>query len=233
MGAALIGAIVYTIHRRRQEKARWLAQVADFVNRRSQQREALIAAIDRHRAALSRNLERAVKTNDYGAVVSDRTEQALDEFLGSVGADTNLMARDDMTALIRERLRELAAADLDAGFDPSSLPSGGHDFEHWVAEQLAAFGWKADVTRGSGDQGIDVLAERDGKRVGIQCKLYQGPVGNKAVQEAYAGRAYYALDIVAVLSNAPFTPSAIALGAATGVLLFSHHDIPNLFEQLA
>jgi restriction system protein len=99
-----------------------------------------------------------------------------------------------------------------------------------VADALKRYGWKA--TRGSGDQGLDVIAEKKGKRVGLQCKLYGGPVGNKAVQEAHAGKVYYGVDAVGVLTNASFTPSATALAAVTGVKLFSQHDIPNLFEKI-
>ncbi len=44
-----------------------------------------------------------------------------------------------------------------------------------------------EVTRGSGDYGVDVLAEKEGVTYAVQCKRYDGPVGVKAVQEAYAG----------------------------------------------
>lgn len=81
--------------------------------------------------------------------------------------------------------------DRQAGFDATTLPFDGHASEKWVAEALIGFGWSAKVTAGSGDQGIDVIAEMNGKKLGIQCKLYSSAIGNKAVQEAHAGRAYY------------------------------------------
>ena len=43
------------------------------------------------------------------------------------------------------------------------------------------------MTNATGDLGLDVIAEKQGLRYGIQCKYYSYPVGNIAVQVAYAG----------------------------------------------
>lgn len=85
----------------------------------------------------------------------------------------------------------------------------GWDFERYCAECLLKKGFtKADVTSGSGDHGVDIIAEQSGIRFGIQCKLYQGPVPNKAVQEAFTGASYYDCDIAVILSNSELTPQA-------------------------
>ena len=63
----------------------------------------------------------------------------------------------------------------------------GHDFEQFCAELLENKGFvDVEVTKGSGDYGIDILAEKEGVTYAIQCKRYQGPVGVEAVQQAYA-----------------------------------------------
>ncbi len=116
-------------------------------------------------------------------------------------------------------------------FDPEALPSDGLAFEAWVAESLRVFGWEAETTPSSGDQGLDVIARRNGRRLGVQCKLYSAPIGNRAVQEAHAGKAFHRVDAAVVLSNARFTPSAQALATATGVRLFGPGDIPQLYEK--
>ena len=68
----------------------------------------------------------------------------------------------------------------------------GHEFEYFCADLLEKRGFEeVEVTKGSGDYGVDILAEKDGVTYAIQCKRYDGPVGVKAVQEAYAGRDYY------------------------------------------
>ena len=87
----------------------------------------------------------------------------------------------------------------------------GHEFEYYCADLLMKRGFQeVEVTRGSGDYGIDILAERDGVTYAIQCKCYSVPVGVKAVQEAYAGRDYYDCMVGAVLTNLLFIFSSIS-----------------------
>lgn len=104
----------------------------------------------------------------------------------------------------------------------------GHAFEQWVADRLEAHGWRAHVTAGSGDQGIDIIAKRDGKKIGIQCKRYAGAVGNKAVQEAFSGRAFHRVDVAVVITTGHYTESARALSRRTGVHLLHVKDIPRI-----
>ena len=86
----------------------------------------------------------------------------------------------------------------------------GHEFEYYCADLLRKRGFKeVEVTKGSGDYGIDILAERDGVTYAIQCKCYGDSVGVKAVQEAYAGRDYYDCMVGAVLTNQYFTAPAV------------------------
>lgn len=218
----IIGMVLFARsnqHRARERKAK-------------QNRKRLIDSVDRHRAALSRNLKRAVKKNDYGAVIADNRHETLKEFFASIDLDAEILNFEEAARIVLEQLDLRAAEDRESGFDATSLPADGHAFEEWVAQALAGFGWKAGVTSGSGDQGIDVIAEKHGRRLGIQCKLSSSTIGNKAVQEAHAGRAFYEADAVAVLSNASYTSGAKDLASATGVELLSHHDIPDLYGKV-
>lgn len=204
----------------------------DFLRRRFLERQRLIDAVDRHRVALTRNLQRAVTKNDYGSIVSDFTHEALREFFASIALDEAAIGRTEASELVFEQLDFRRAQDREAGFDPANIPFDGHSFENWVAEALIAFGWQSEITAASGDQGIDVVASKNGKRLGLQCKLHSAAVGNKAIQEAHAGKVYYRLDAAAVVTNANFTASARDLATATGVWLLSHHDIPFLYEKV-
>ena len=78
----------------------------------------------------------------------------------------------------------------------------GHDFEYYCADLLKANGFtEAVVTKGSGDFGADILAEKDGITYAVQCKCYDKPIGVKAVQEVYAGRDYYGKMVGVVRTN--------------------------------
>lgn len=117
--------------------------------------------------------------------------------------------------------------------DLADYPMNGHEFEGWVAAKLVFYGWKAEVTRGSGDQGVDVIAVRFGKQVGIQCKRFTGSVGNGAVQEALSGKHFYRLNYAVVITTGNYTKSAKALALRSGVVLAGVKDIPTLHEILA
>ena len=107
----------------------------------------------------------------------------------------------------------------------------GHDFEHLCADALRANGYKqVQVTQASGDYGIDVLAQNNGVSYAIQCKRYNSPVGNHAVQEAYAGAAYYGSSVPVVLTNQDFTPAAREMAASLGVKLWGRSELDDLLS---
>ena len=105
----------------------------------------------------------------------------------------------------------------------------GEDFEYFCADILRGNGFKdVEVTKASGDHGIDVLAKKDGVKYAIQCKRYSKPVGNKAVQEAYSGKAIYNADVAVVMSNMDFTPQAIEDARKLKVELWDRNNIYSL-----
>ena len=105
----------------------------------------------------------------------------------------------------------------------------GAQFERFVAKLFTLMGYTAEVTKHSGDQGIDVIAQKSGTRTGIQAKRHAGKVGNSAVQEVVAGKAFYHLDKAIVITNSEFTQSAKDLAKATNVELWDR----DLLKQKA
>ena len=87
------------------------------------------------------------------------------------------------------------------------------------------------MTKGSGDYGIDILAEKDGVTYAIQCKRYTAPVGVKAVQEAYAGRDFYDRMVGAVLTNQYFTASAVEAAQKLKILLWDRGYLEEMLEE--
>lgn len=108
----------------------------------------------------------------------------------------------------------------------------GHQFEQFCAQLLVKNGFSnVDVTKGSGDQGIDIIAHKDGVKFGIQCKCYSNDIGNKAVQEAYAGKTYYNCHVGVVLTNRYFTRSAIDLSNSNGILLWDRGYLIDMMNK--
>ena len=108
----------------------------------------------------------------------------------------------------------------------------GWEFEEYVAELLARNGFiHVEVTRGSGDQGVDILAQRDGVSYAVQCKHYTSKIPNKAVQEAYAGAKFYGCEVPVVLTNNYYFPSALELGDEIGVELWDREELQRLVRR--
>lgn len=109
----------------------------------------------------------------------------------------------------------------------------GHDFEYYCAELLKKRGFQeVEVTRASGDYGIDILAEKEGVTYAIQCKCYAAPVGVKAIQEAYAGRDYYDRMVGVVLTNQYFTRPAVEAAKKLKILLWDRGYLESMLEEL-
>lgn len=108
----------------------------------------------------------------------------------------------------------------------------GTDFEHFCADLLRLNGFSdITVTPSSGDQGVDIVAKKEGVKYAIQCKHYSSPVGNAPVQEVAAGKAYYHCHVGVVLTNSVFTKGAEELAKATDVLLWDNYKLHELIKN--
>ncbi|MEW9305586.1 restriction endonuclease [Labrys neptuniae] len=189
--------------------------------------------IRRHDQALTKRYRQLVRVNAYGAEEFDKWHDELVRFRDStkLSLDEKDIARFD--ALATRMVSKWASAQPDARIPEAMEEISPQDYEHLCADLLRKAGWEAEVTGQSGDQGIDILAQRHDMTVALQCKLYFGnPVGNKAVQEAHAAAGYVDADYAVVVSNRDFTNSAEQLARKLGVLLVHHSELPDLETML-
>ena len=106
------------------------------------------------------------------------------------------------------------------------------EFEHYCAAVLREMKWKARVTQLSGDQGVDIVADKRGLRIVVQCKKYSKPVGNRAVQEIVAGIAHRDAQRGVVVATNGYTSSAKKLAASNEVLLLHHSELHRIDRLL-
>lgn len=108
----------------------------------------------------------------------------------------------------------------------------GHDFEYYCADILKKNGFSnVEVTQGSGDHGIDILADKDDISYAIQCKCYSSNIGNAAVQQAHTGKSIYHKDIAVVLTNQYFTAQAKEEADVLGVKLWDRDKLQELINN--
>lgn len=109
----------------------------------------------------------------------------------------------------------------------------GHRFEYWCADLLRKIGFQnVNVTPGSGDQGVDILAENKGVKYAVQCKCYARDLGNEPIQEVEAGRVFYDCHVGVVMTNRHFTKGAKALAGKTGTLLWDRDFIFKAIKEM-
>lgn len=218
----------HRVDREREEARRRMADELFY----SGMRELTVA----HASVLLRKRRQLVFKNEYGV------EKGRDKWIEEVRSFvTDLLAVPDhqipkhdspeWAANIDQWIDDLVALQA-VEAEPLNSMSGA-DFEVHCAEILTRAGWSVVRNGRSGDQGVDLIASKSGLRVAIQCKRYAGSVGNKAVQEVFAGMSYESCHRAAVVSNAPFTASAVSLARTNRVLLLDQQSLPEFGHWIA
>ena len=104
-------------------------------------------------------------------------------------------------------------ADILAGMKLPSLKNkrldAGLAFERHLARVFRNLGYGVHLVGGTNDHGADLIVTRRRKKIAVQAKCYAKPVGNAAVQEVYAAKAYYKCDGAWVVTNSTFTQAAV------------------------
>ena len=142
-----------------------------------------------------------------------------------------------MKEIINEKINDLLRIFSAKGLDASEIYSSDNDalesfltplqFEQRVADEFQRLGFTSYTTKGSGDQGADVIADYNGTVHVVQCKMYSGTVGNKAVQEVYAAKGFYNADGAVVVTTGIYSKSANSLAQKLGVILIHYDDLKN------
>ena len=105
----------------------------------------------------------------------------------------------------------------------------GLEFENYTARLLRQLGYtNVEVTKSSGDFGVDIFAHNGGEKCVIQCKRYSKNLGIKPIQEVYSGKEYYKATTAIVMSNSYYTESAHSLARELGVRLYDRNSLKEM-----
>jgi restriction system protein len=172
----------------------------------------------------------------YGAVLAvlvllmlvARRDVGLAEGLEELCAGLLLIGTVATVALVALRLwsrpRTQTAKEFARRFEDVRF-MGGAQFEVFVADLFRAMGHQVQMSGGVGDQGVDIIVDPGSRRVAVQCKNHVRPVGNKPVQEVYAGARHHRCAEAWVVAPAGYTRGALELAESTHVSL---HDAGSI-----
>lgn len=108
----------------------------------------------------------------------------------------------------------------------------GTEFEKLLYRLFEAMGYKVELTGKSGDQGGDLIANKQGERILVQAKCYRDwSTGNSAVQQVVGAMKYYDCNGAMVTTTSHFTKEAIALAKANKTELISKERLQELLMQ--
>jgi restriction system protein len=201
-------------------------------------------AATKHVRALAIKRVHMLSPDEYGNVSDKNWEKHLNQFVKKTLVPEfkrrkvdHLLTADTKRQLKRLRKRINRIIDrYQAGSQSETNEEylqSGREYEIYCKRILEEAGWSVVLTPGSGDQGADIIAENNDIRVVVQCKFYNSPVGNKAVQEAYAAAGFQDAHFAVVVTNSIFTKSARQLAHKNNVVLMHHEDLAGLEDGLA
>jgi hypothetical protein len=197
--------------------------------------------IDKHKDVLVTQRSQLIYTDAYGDIVEkDWIEKGIKYFI-----NTKLkpkfweLDRWQIDLLQDQLIKKInLAVELEVKKKkkieiPYDVGMNGVDYEIFCKNLLEKNGWKVKLTKKTGDQGVDLIANKDGIIIAFQCKKHNRPVGNKAVQEIFTGKQFYDIEIGGVISNSPFTDSARKLATKNKILLLHHNDLQKIENHIS
>lgn len=116
-------------------------------------------------------------------------------------------ARFEQTGVTLKELRSLSPA----------------EFEQWCAARLREQGYQVTVVGARGDHGVDLIAEREGSRMVVQCKRwYSGrSVGESDVRDLAGAMQHESASSGMLLTTEQFTPAAMAWAQGKPIKLWN------------
>ena len=122
--------------------------------------------------------------------------------------------------LLNPNIKSISIEDIDL--------MNGFEFEDFLSKLFINMGYNVTTTKLSGDQGADLILERNVKKTVVQAKCYSGKISNKAVQEVVASIKHYNAELGMVVTNSYFSKSAINLADSNNIRLINRDKLSEL-----
>jgi len=104
----------------------------------------------------------------------------------------------------------------------------GVEFERFVADFFRRTGYTAELTASTGDHGIDIILRKLGRVIVVQCKQWDGAVGEPVLRDFYGSMVASRADAGFVVTTSNFTSQAEAFVKDKPIELFDVDAIIGL-----
>lgn len=121
---------------------------------------------------------------------------------------------------VRNMVMNLKLSDVDT--------MDGLEFEKYIANSLKKQGYSNATLTEQYDYGVDIIANKDGVRWGIQVKRYSGLVKAEAVRQVVTGLKVYGCNRAMVITNSVFSRVAVKLADSNECILIDRNGLAKM-----
>lgn len=107
------------------------------------------------------------------------------------------------------------------------------EFERALARLYTNRGYSVFQTKGSGDEGIDLILSKEGKRTIVQCKGHEKPIGIGTIRDLYGTMMHSGADNAILACPAGFTKAVRNFAEGKSIQLISAVDLVKMAESIA
>ncbi len=111
--------------------------------------------------------------------------------------------------------------------------TSGKEFELFLERLFKSLGYKTIHNGKSGDQGADLIIEKNNYVYAVQAKCYTNKVSNTPIQEVVASLKYYNANQGVVVTNSTFTQGAQDLAKVNNVILIDGKALNYLIDLVS
>jgi hypothetical protein len=106
----------------------------------------------------------------------------------------------------------------------------GHEFEEAVASVYRNLGYKAEVSKQGGDGGIDIILTKENRKIAVQCKAHNKPVGPSVVRDLFGTMNHFGYDEGILASRNGFTVGVYEFVKDKPIKLVNLNDIIAMIQ---
>ena len=107
----------------------------------------------------------------------------------------------------------------------------GIEFERYLKQVFTSRGYYVELTKASGDLGVDLIARSRNDKIAVQAKRQNDKVSRRAVSDAMAGMRHYGCNRAMVITNNYFQNGAIELAKSNDCELIDRDKLSEWIRK--
>ena len=108
----------------------------------------------------------------------------------------------------------------------------GVRFEESLADLYRKMGYSVRQTKGSGDEGIDLILEKEGIKIVVQCKGHAKPIGVGVVRDLYGAMMHFGAPTAVLACPAGFTEGVMQFVRGKPIKLVSAKELIEMAKSI-